>query len=145
MSLPTTDIHRRFRIDRRVVPETLSQSTRDYILTMMATTGSKSKPITAFPSIELLDSLLQYFLSTSTAPTYVCHIATFDPNRRPLLTAAMVAAGAALTPDAPLQKLGFAFQEAIRVAVPNMVGIPILRAIYSPLHFSLTLFIDRKG
>jgi hypothetical protein len=123
MSLPTTGIHRRFEIERRVLTETLSHSTRDNILTMVATAGSIMQPITSFPSTELLDSLLQFFLSTTTASNYVCHTATFNPNRRPILTAAMVAAGAALTPDAPLQKLGLAFQEAVRLTLATQVGV----------------------
>lgn len=128
LSLPIAEIPRRPQYARRIISEPLSNTTRDNILTMVATAGwvvtagSQARPISSFPSTELLDSLLQFFLSTTDAATYVCHTPTFSPNRRPVLTAALVAAGATLTPDAPLQKLGLVFQEAIRVTIPVMVG-----------------------
>ena len=47
---------------------------------------------------------------------------TFRPNSaRPELIAAIVVAGATLTPDASLRKMGFALMEAIRVGVPNNI------------------------
>jgi hypothetical protein len=137
LSVPVTDVnHRRPKYDRRVSAEPLSSSTRDHLLTMVATASSRAQPIASFPSTELLDSLLQFYLSTTTATTYVCHAPSFNPNRRPVLTAAMVAAGAAHTPDGPLQKLGLVFQEAIRVTIPAMVGSPChCRAIHKSTWF----------
>jgi hypothetical protein len=121
LSVPATDLQKGPQYGRRVTTERLSQSTRDQLLTMVAIAGSQAQQITSFPSTELLDSLLQFYLSTTTAATYVCHTPTFSPNRRPVLTLAMVAAGAALTPDASLQKLGLVLQEAVRVTLPVMV------------------------
>lgn len=124
LSVPvTTESHKRPKYhDRRVLSEPLSNSARDSMLTLVATAGSQDpRPVTSFPSTELLDSLLQFFLSTTAATSYICHTPTFSPNRRPFLTLAMIAAGAALTPDAPLQKLGMVFQEAVRVTLPVMI------------------------
>jgi hypothetical protein len=145
LCLAITETHKRPRYDRRVSTEPLSNSTRDHILTMVATAGSQIQQIASFPSTELLDSLLQFFLSTTTATTYVCHTPTFNPNRRPILTAAMVAAGAALTPDAPLQKLGLVFQEAVRVILPVMVGfLAIAIYFHSIIHCLTLIYRSRK-
>lgn len=139
LSLPTAEIHRRPQYSRRVLTEPLSNTTRDNILTMVASAGSQARPIASFPSTDLLDSLLQFFLSATDAATYFCHTPTFNPNRRPILTAAMVAAGATLTPDAPLQKLGLVFQEVVRVTIPVMVGIWSTMLLQQPLLFFRSL------
>ncbi|ORY19318.1 major facilitator superfamily domain-containing protein [Clohesyomyces aquaticus] len=71
----------------------------------------------SFPSVELLDSLIQYFLtSPSLGAKQWFHLPTFSPSRlRPELLASVVAAGAVSTPDIPLRKLGYALQEASRI------------------------------
>lgn len=71
----------------------------------------------AFPSIELLDGLIQYFLSSPShdAPMWF-HLPTFSPSKlKPELLASIASAGAASIPDASLRKLGYALHEASRM------------------------------
>lgn len=80
------------------------------------------KAVAAFPSAELLDTLIQHFL-TSPLPRACSfiHTPTLDPNcKRPELLLAMAAAGAVLTADPTLARLGYAMQECVRVAVPKV-------------------------
>lgn len=123
LSMPATDSLKRFTVDRRVTPEALNYSKRDQILSMIITAGSNSRSSMAFPSVELLDSLLQYYLTTTPAPSSLIHVATFKPSqKRPELVAGIIASGAVMAPDASLRKLGFAIQEAVQVAIPRLVS-----------------------
>ncbi|KAJ2903383.1 uncharacterized protein MKZ38_009960 [Zalerion maritima] len=129
LSLPSvTDDHAspesRIPVDRLVTCGRLTVATRDKILTTIVQTcrsENLSRAITSFPSVELLDTLLQYYLTSPVARAdSFLHTATFDPNqKRPELLAAMVACGAVLTSDPALSKLGFAIQESVRVNVPK--------------------------
>jgi hypothetical protein len=71
----------------------------------------------AFPSIELLDGLIQYFLSSASLDAQAWfHLPTFSPsNLSPELLACIVSAGAASIPDVSLRKLGYALHEASRM------------------------------
>lgn len=123
MSLPATDSLKRLTVDRRVTPEMLQYTTRDQILALIITAGSGSRSVLSFPSVELLDSLLQYYLTATPAPSSLIHAASFRPSqKRPELVASMIAAGAAMAPDAPLRKLGFAIQEAVQISIPQKVS-----------------------
>jgi hypothetical protein len=84
-----------------------------------------TKAVASFPSAELLDTLLQHFLTSPLVNAgFYLHIASFDVNdKRPELLAAMAAAGAVLTCDPSLTKLGFAIQECVRQAVPKQVSL----------------------
>lgn len=86
---------------------------------------NSSRAASSFPSVKLLDTLLQYYLTSPVASAAsFLHLATFDPNtRRPELVAIMAAAGAALTSDPALTKLGYAIQECVRVAVIRLVSV----------------------
>ncbi|CRG83450.1 hypothetical protein PISL3812_00801 [Talaromyces islandicus] len=104
--------------DSRSTPERLDLSSRDKILSIAV--GQLKHPISravsSFPSVELLDSLIQYYLTApfSTGNMWF-HRASFTPKTlRPELLLAMAAAGAVLTPDSTLRKLGFAMQEVVR-------------------------------
>jgi hypothetical protein len=82
-----------------------------------------SKAVASFPSAGLLDTLLQYYLTSPvTHATSFLHAASFDPNKkRPELVAAMAACGAVLTSDPALSKLGYAIQECLRIAISKRV------------------------
>jgi hypothetical protein len=74
----------------------------------------------SFPSPELLDRLILYFLSVpfSSAGAWI-YRSTFIPKQsRSEFVLAMAAAGAVLTPDSALRKLGFAMQEVVRHRLP---------------------------
>ncbi|KAF7184664.1 hypothetical protein CNMCM7691_005976 [Aspergillus felis] len=81
-----------------------------------------SSVLSSFPSVQLLDSLIRYYLTApfSTASSWI-HRATFRPRQVcPELLLAMAAAGAVLTPDPSLRKLGFAMQEVVRLQLPSV-------------------------
>ncbi|KAH9863488.1 hypothetical protein IAQ61_009766 [Plenodomus lingam] len=106
---------------RRVIVEKLNRASRDRLLALVIGTCSPEnvrRIASAFPSVELLDGLIQYFLTSPSldAQTWL-HLPTFSPSRiSPELLACIVSAGAAMTPDIPLRKLGFALHEASRVS-----------------------------
>ncbi|KAH7134969.1 major facilitator superfamily domain-containing protein [Dendryphion nanum] len=92
---------------------------RDKLLALVLGTcnpSNVSRIASAFPSVDLLDGLMQYFLTSPSvdAKTWL-HIPTFSPSRlKPELLAIIIAGGAVSTPDIPLRKLGFALHEAAR-------------------------------
>ncbi|KAL2128904.1 hypothetical protein VTI74DRAFT_8482 [Chaetomium olivicolor] len=106
----------------RVTPARLSSAARDNILTIVVKCcrpENLPKAVASFPSVELLDTLIQFYLTSlhARADSFI-HAATFHPNdKKPELLLAMAAAGAVLTADPTLTKLGFAMQECIRTAV----------------------------
>lgn len=117
----------RIRLDRRTTTEKLDQSCRDKIIAIVLSTCKPAmmfRSVSAFPSVELLDIVLQFFLTSplSDADSWL-HIPTFcstTKNRTEVLLVA-IAAGAVLTPDNSLRKLGFALQEAIRAYLGSKV------------------------
>ncbi|KAM0346684.1 hypothetical protein ACHAPU_005397 [Fusarium lateritium] len=109
-------------MNTRVTCAKLEGPARDRIL-MMVVNSCRSdhltKAVASFPSAELLDTLLQFYLTSDvTHATSFIHAASLNPNeKRPELVAAMAACGAVLTSDPALSKLGYAIQECLRVAV----------------------------
>ncbi|KAK2785073.1 hypothetical protein FQN53_007966 [Emmonsiellopsis sp. PD_33] len=113
-------------IDRRATPVSLPQASRDRLLAIFL---SNCKPAVmtrlalSFPSLDLLDNLLHFYLTApfSNASTWL-HVPTLSHSntQMPELLGGMIAAGAVLTPDSALQKLGFAFQEALRTYLPHV-------------------------
>ncbi|KAE8164337.1 hypothetical protein BDV40DRAFT_298596 [Aspergillus tamarii] len=110
------------RVDSYSNAESLDLASRDKILSIFLSQMKHpiSQATLSFPSVELLDTLIRYFLTspTSNAKSWI-HLATFTPKQtRPELLLAMAAMGAVLTPDPSLQKLGFAMQEVVRHQLP---------------------------
>jgi hypothetical protein len=100
----------------------VSLASRDKILSMVL--SQMPKPFllntASFPSPELLDRLIRYYLSVPFAnPSQWIHMSKFSTRTcRPELLLAMAAAGAVLTPDPALRKLGYAMQEVLRHQLP---------------------------
>lgn len=109
---------------RRVTPVRLAAAARDNILTIVIKSirpENLHKAVASFPSVELLDTLIQFYLTSphARADSFI-HAASFNPNEKKAeLLLAMAAAGAVLTSDATLTKLGYAMQECLRIAIPN--------------------------
>lgn len=104
--------------------ERVDLSLRDKILSIVLSQMPQplSHAIASFPSHELLDRLIVYFLTIpiSSAGSWF-HRPTFNVKQaRPELLLAMAAAGAVLTPDSALRKLGFAMQEVVRHQLPTV-------------------------
>ncbi|KAK1758925.1 hypothetical protein QBC47DRAFT_436271 [Echria macrotheca] len=115
----------RIPLEKRATRAKLLVAARDKIVTVVVThCRPENLPlaIESFPTVELLDILVQFYLTSPIAQTdSFIHAATFDPNeKRPELLAAMAAAGAILTGDPTLSKLGYAIQECVRVALPRL-------------------------
>ncbi|KAJ5211098.1 Zinc finger C2H2 [Penicillium cf. griseofulvum] len=96
----------------------LDLASRDKILSIVLSQMPQPFSLNAasFPSPELLDRLIRYFFTVpfSSASAWI-HRSTLIPKQaRSELLLAMAAAGAILTPDSALQKLGFAMQEVVR-------------------------------
>lgn len=107
---------------RRAIEEKLHRSSRDRLLALvLGTCGPENvqRIASAFPSVELLDSLIQFFLtSPSIDAKFLFHLPTFSPSHvNPHLLACIISAAAVTTPDTPLRKLGFALHEASRTAL----------------------------
>jgi hypothetical protein len=115
------DNNRRTHItQRRAIAERLHRVSRDRLMALVLGTCSPEnvkRISSAFPSIELLDTLIQFFLTSPSLDAQSWfHLPTFSPAKlAPELLACIVSAGAASTPDTPLRKLGFALHEASRV------------------------------
>ncbi|KAK2601820.1 hypothetical protein QQS21_004603 [Conoideocrella luteorostrata] len=128
LSIPTTSSYHspesRISMDSRNTPK-LTTSGRDKIMTIVVnncSTGGIPKATASFPSVDLLDSLLDVCLYSFQSETknYI-HIPTFDPNKkRPELVTTIIALGAVMTQDPTLVKLGFALQESARAALPKL-------------------------
>ncbi|RBR26704.1 uncharacterized protein FIESC28_00487 [Fusarium coffeatum] len=109
-------------LNTRVTCAKLEGPARDRILMMVVSSCRSdhlSKAVASFPSAELLDTLLQYYLTSPVShATAFIHAASLNPNeKRPELVAAMAACGAVLTSDPALSKLGYAIQECLRISV----------------------------
>lgn len=130
LSLPYKDMHSlEPRHGPDVFDQTLEQISRDQILAMLLRDCEPSNiscVVACFPPAELLDSLMHSFRSEVRRTDSWIHLPTFRAqSQRPELNAIVVAAGAVLSGVPALRKLGFAMQEAVRLAIPTIV---------SPLH-----------
>ena len=128
LSLPYKDIDSpeiRLAADVSLLDQRLDQSSRDRMLAMILTTCEPamfSRVVSSFPSAELLDNLIHQFFTFELSRTDSwIHLPTFRLNsQRPELTGIIVAAGAVLSPVPVVRKLGFAIQEAVRLAIPQI-------------------------
>ena len=123
LSLPTPTS---LDIDRRVTCEPITQVARDKILAMILSTckpNSIPRAVACFPSVSLLDSLFQFSLTSpgSHAKHWIHAPTLLAGQTRPEVLSAIIAAGAVLTPDGAIRKVGYAIQEAIRTAVQVQV------------------------
>ncbi|KAK4900453.1 hypothetical protein LTR28_001416, partial [Elasticomyces elasticus] len=114
----------RIKVGRRSTGGQMAQTSRDKILALVLSTckpANVTRIVAAFPSLELLKILLQYYLtSTSCNAQSWLHMSTLSlDSMRPELLTVLIAAGAAMTPDASIRKLGYALQEALRTYIPS--------------------------
>lgn len=128
LSLPYKDMQSlEPRHGPKELDQTLEQTSRDKILAMLLS-GCKPQNVTrivaSFPSAELLDSLMHSFFRSEVHRTDSwIHLPTFRvQSQRPELVGIVLAAGAVLSGVPALRKLGFAIQEAVRLAIPAIVS-----------------------
>jgi Fungal specific transcription factor domain/Fungal Zn(2)-Cys(6) binuclear cluster domain len=128
LSLPYQDIDSpeiKLAADLSISNQQLDQSSRDRILAMILSTCEPRmfpRVVSSFPSAELLDNLMHQFFSFELSRTDSwIHLPTFRLNgQRPELTGIIAAAGAVLSTVQVVRKLGFAIQEAVRLALPKI-------------------------
>jgi hypothetical protein len=147
LSLPHKDMEGlEKRITSDIIEPQLEQSSRDAILAMVLKTNSQENGIsafvTSFPSAQLLNSFMHLFFRSELSKTDSwIHLPTFRPRtQRPEFNGIVVAAGAIVSSvptgnnpipcdllvshsSFPVRKLGFAIQETVRLALPNIVSI----------------------
>ena len=122
MSSPST----RISFDQRFVDEELTLGSRDKILAMVLSTCEPNRipgVVKSFPSAELLENLMHIFLAShlSELDSWI-HVPTFrSSERKPDCLGAVIVAGAVMTTIPTVRKLGFALQEAVRIAFPRSV------------------------
>lgn len=105
----------------------LQSSNRDSFLALVINNCSSTNVasvVEAFPSLELLNSLLQIYLTSpllrADARIHVSALPSIAQRPAELLLA-MIAAGAVVAPDLALRKLGFALHEIVRRALQQKV------------------------
>lgn len=132
LSLPYKDLQSlEARLGPEILAHRLEQNSRDRILAMLLSTCEPvnvPRVVTSFPSAEVLESLMHlFFRSESTKTDSWIHLPTFRPqSQRPEMNGIVVAAGALLSTVPTVRKLGFAIQEAVRLAIPQIVGFTLL-------------------
>ncbi|KAF3393358.1 DNA-binding protein creA [Talaromyces pinophilus] len=133
-------------VEHRMTNEKLDLSSRDKILGIFLRQMKQhniSHPL-SFPSVELLDSFIQYYLTApfSNARSWV-HLPTLNFKRsRPELLLGLAAAGAVLAPDLALRKLGYAMHEVMRIQLTAAVEEDNRAARNLEMHQAFFLYLD---
>ena len=135
LRLPPESSRRRIApLGGRTLEEKLDSRTRDRLVRLVVECceadgeahllPSWEKWHTTFPSVELLDALIQFCLHAPLAGTSLLfHLPTMSiRDARPELVMGLVAMGAIMTPDAALRKLGMALQEVLRQSLLKAVS-----------------------
>lgn len=116
------------RVDFPVMHQSITNAVRGQILAMVLRTCESviySHVVSNFPSAELLTNLVHNFVSFHVRRDMSwIHPATIQlSHERPEFLAGMICYGAAISQVPEIRKLGFAMQEAVRVANPLEVSI----------------------
>lgn len=133
-------------VEHRTTNEKLDLSSRDKILGIFLRQMKQpntSRPF-SFPSVELLDSFIQYYLTApfSNVRSWV-HLPTLNFKRsRPELLLGLAAAGAVLAPDLALRKLGYAMHEVMRIQLTAAVEEDNTAARNLEMHQAFFLYLD---
>ena len=112
--------------DGPVLCDRLSSSSRDLILSLILEVSREanlSRILKSFPGTELLDGLIQQYFEHQkhTIGTFI-HMPTFRTNSEdPGVLASLAAAGAVLSPNSTIRKLGYALNEGVRMYLPAKV------------------------
>ncbi|QGA20917.1 hypothetical protein EYB26_008627 [Talaromyces marneffei] len=133
-------------VEHRTTAEKLDLSSRDKILGIFLRQMKQpniSHPL-SFPSIELLDSFIQYYLTApfSNARSWL-HLPTVNFKKtRPELLLGLAAAGAVIAPDLSLRKLGYAMHEVMRIQLTAAVEEDNTAARNLEMHQAFFLYLD---
>lgn len=120
--------HQRVNEDDQLTPGTerrlhcnIENEARDRMIRVVTQTADTRLTIPSFPSLELLEDLIDVFLmEENSAIDSFIHTSSFSPpSCRTELLLAMVAAGATYIALAPVWKMGLVIQEVVRMALAN--------------------------
>lgn len=111
------------------VSQRVNRVARGKVLAMVLRTCESaiySHVVSNFPSAELLTKLIHNFITFhSRSELPFIHLGTIDVDKeRPEFLSSMIAYGAAISQEPEIRKLGYAMQEAVRIAVPTEVIPP---------------------
>lgn len=129
LALPNAGEETGARLDfkRQLVDERLSNASRDKIFGMvveMCRRSSRTRMMSSFPSVEVLDSLVQGYFETEAAQVHSwVHAPTFKMSTaRPELLTVFAAMSASRHSHPPIRKLGMALMEVVRLVLPVRVS-----------------------
>lgn len=103
----------------------MSPATRDRLFAMVLSVQKDPTRLPSFPSLELLNYLMQaHFMHDEYQPDACIHAATFDPDKAvPELLAAVIANGSMLVAMPPIGQFGLALQEVVRQRMSVVVSM----------------------
>lgn len=106
-----------------VLQEKIGQATRDKILQLVIETSQSKVSIPAFPSHEVLDTLMKIGITKRVKTDSWLHLGTFRCGQsRPELLTALVAAGCVCVGVIEISKMGLLFQEIVRLSLDSLVS-----------------------
>lgn len=151
LSLPwdITSADRREVSELPPVHQRIDSATRGTVLAMVLRTCDPdvySHVVSNFPSTDLLTQLIHNFINfQSRSELPWIHLPTIEvAKERAEFLGGMIAYGAALSPKPDIRKLGFAMQEAIRMAYPVVV-MCFYRCYIMANSDSLNVIIDQRA
>lgn len=105
-----------------VLQDKIGPATRDKILQLVIETSQSKVSIPAFPSHEVLDTLMKIGITKRVKTDSWLHLGTFRSGQsRPELLTALVAAGCVCLGIIEISKMGLLFQEIVRLSLDSLV------------------------
>ena len=138
-------------VARSLLPnQHIDQSVRDQILALILSTCDKSiysDVVSSFPSAELLDGLMHYYLNTQFLQIDSWfHVPTFIiEEQEPELLIAIIAAGGVISTVSAIRKLGFALAAAAKDALGVKASTRHRLSVMRLTKRSLNVTIDIHG
>jgi hypothetical protein len=117
--MATPDFTRASQHQSYSLPELKEGPVRDEILAMVLKFSKSTVNLRAFPSLKLLNILMQaFFVRENAAVDPWLHVSSFDPSSGPTqLIAGVIAAGSSYFAAADVWKMGLALQETVKLAI----------------------------
>lgn len=117
--LESSQLSSSYRDQNLNLPEIKHSATRDEILAMVLKFSKSAIKVRSFPSLRLLNILVQaFFVRERASLDPWMHEPSFEPDRCPAtLLAAMVATGSAFFAATNIWKMGLALQETVKLAI----------------------------
>jgi hypothetical protein len=103
----------------------INQAARDKVLQLVIEASQSRVVIPAFPSHEVLDTLLRIGITKRARTDSWLHLGTFSCRQaRPELLTALIAAGCICVGVAEISRMGLLLQEIVRLSLDRLVRMP---------------------